>query len=131
MPAHSPASLIPDISTLDRSGVVITFEGKNSNLHALWDTLMIVKSPLGHVEYVDWLEHGKASSPPYDLPAFAFSTIIAEDMDARKEIYNFAPSADGMIRVTKAYYKRNVDLMNRQLLSSGKRLAALLNHTFR
>jgi hypothetical protein len=117
----------------DRGGndVRITFEGKNSNLHALWDTLMIVKSPLGHVEYANWLEHGKAFSPPYDLPAFAFSTIIAEDMDARKEIYNFAPSTDGTIRVTTEYYKRNVDLMNRQLLSGGKRLATLLNHTFR
>lgn len=117
----------------DRGGndVRITFDGKSSNLHALWDGLMIAKSPMSHVDYANWLEHGKAFTPPYDLPAFAFSTIIAEDMNARKEIYNFAASADGTIRVTEAYYKRNVDLMNRQLLNGGKRLATLLNSLFR
>ncbi len=117
----------------DRGGndVRINFEGKNSNLHALWDSLMIVKSPMNHIAYANWLEHGKAFSPPYDLPAFAFSTIISENMDARKDIYNFSPSADGTIKVTEAYYKRNLDLMNRQLLSGGKRLATLLNSIFK
>ena len=92
---------------------------------------MIVKTPMSHVDYANWLERGKAFSPPYDLPAFAFSTIIAEDMAARFEIYNFSPAANGTIRVTEAYYKRNVDLMNRQLLTGGKRLATLLNSLFR
>ncbi len=117
----------------DRGGndVRIIFEGRNSNLHALWDSLMIMKSPMDHIEYAAWLENGKAFLPPYDLPGFAFSTVIAEGMGARAEIYNFAPTADGNIRVTEAYYKRNVDLMNRQLLSGGKRLSQLLNSIFR
>lgn len=117
----------------DRGGndVRITFGGKSSNLHALWDSLMIMKSPMDHIQYANWLEHGKAFTPPYDLPAFAFSTIISEDMNARSEIYNFSPGSQGNIQVTEAYYKRNVDLMNRQLLSGGKRLATLLNSLFR
>ncbi len=117
----------------DRGGndIRINFDGKNSNLHALWDSLMIVKTPMSHVDYANWLERGKAFGPIYDLPSFAFSTIIAEDMNARREIYNFSPGTDGTIRVTEAYYKRNVDLMNRQLLTGGKRLATLLNSLFK
>ena len=116
----------------DRGGndIRIVFEGRNSNLHQLWDTLMIMKSPMDHVQYAQWLERGKDFSPPYDIPAFAFSTIISEDMAARSEIYNFSPAL-GTIQVTKAYYQRNLDLMNRQLLLGGKRLAELLNSIFR
>lgn len=116
----------------DRGGndVRINFDGRNSNLHALWDSLMIMKSPLDHIEYAAWLENGKSFLPPYDLPAFAFSTIIAEGMGARADIYNFAPTVNGNVRVTEAYYKRNVDLMNGQLLNGGKRLAQLLNSIF-
>lgn len=117
----------------DRGGndIRINFEGRNSNLHALWDTLMIMKSPLDYIAYARWLESEKAFSPPYDLPSFTFSTIISEDMEARSAIYNFSPTMEGPIRVTDAYYKRNLALMNRQLLSGGKRLAALLNSLFK
>lgn len=112
----------------DRGGndISITFEGRNSNLHALWDSLMLSKSPLDYKAYADWLESGKGFVPPYDLPAFSFSTIISEDMEARTAIYNFSIT-NGPIQVSNAYYKRNVDLMNRQLLTGGKRLATLIN----
>ncbi len=116
----------------DRGGndVRITFEGRNSNLHTLWDTLMIMKSPMDHIQYAEWLERGKLLGPPYDLPSFAFSMIISENMNARDAIYDFSLD-NGTVRVTEAYYKRNLDLMNEQLLSGGKRLATLLNSLFR
>jgi hypothetical protein len=116
----------------DRGGndIRISFNGKNSNLHALWDSLMIGKSQMDYEAYASWLESGKVFYPPYDLPAFSFSTIITEDMEARSAIYHFG-AAEGPIRVTDAYYKRNVDLMNRQLLTGGKRLATLLNSIFK
>jgi hypothetical protein len=115
----------------DRGGndIRITYEGKNSNLHALWDSLMIGKSSMDYAAYADWLENGKALAPPYDLASFPFSTIISEDMSARGEIYNIGLEA-GPIKVTAAYYNRNVDLMNHQLLTGGKRLATLLNSIF-
>jgi hypothetical protein len=115
----------------DRGGndIRISYEGKNSNLHALWDSLMIGKASMGYVEYANWLESGKAVAP-YDLASFPFSTIISEDMSARSEIYNISLDS-GPIKVTAAYYNRNVDLMNRQLLTGGKRLATLLNSIFK
>lgn len=115
----------------DRGGndLRIVFEGRNSNLHQLWDSLMIMKSPMDYNAYAKWLESGKEFAPPYDLPAFAFSTIIAEDMAAREAIYNLNPFIGGA-QVSKAYYQKNVDLMNRQLLNGGKRLAKLLNSLF-
>lgn len=117
----------------DRGGndVRITFEGRNANLHQLWDSIMIMKSPMDHEEYAEWLENGKAFAPPYDLPFFSFSTIIAEDMAARGAIYDFSLSPQGNIQVTQKYYKENVDLMNHQLLTGGKRLATLLNSVLR
>ncbi len=92
---------------------------------------MLMKQPMDYDVYASWLETGKSFGPPYDLPAFSFSTIITEDMNARAAIYNFATTIEGPIRVTDAYYKRNVDLMNRQLLTGGKRLATLLNSIFK
>lgn len=117
----------------DRGGndIRINFEGRRSNLHALWDSLMIMKSPMDYVAYARWLDTGSAFLPPYDLPSFSFSTIIDENMDARPTIYDFSLAENGEIRVTEAYYKRNIDLMNRQLLSGGKRLAVLINSLFK
>lgn len=92
---------------------------------------MIMKSPMDHVAYARWLEGSKLFLPPYDLPGFSFSTIISEDMAARSAIYNFSPTAQGTIQVTQAYYDRNLNLMNRQLLSGGRRLAELLNSLYR
>jgi hypothetical protein len=117
----------------DRGGndLHITFEGKKSNLHALWDSLMLKKSPMDYAAYARWLENGKNLSAPYDLASFPFSTIISEDMNARAGIYDFSPGSNGNVTVTDAYYKRNVDLMNRQLLTGGKRLATLLNSLFK
>lgn len=119
----------------DRGGndVRIVFEGRNSNLHQLWDSLMIMKSPMDYAAYAQWLERSNAKelAPPYDIPSFAFSTIIAEDMAARSDIYSFSMTSQGPIQVSTSYYQKNVDLMNRQLLKGGKRLSELLNSIFR
>ena len=116
----------------DRGGndVQIVFEGRKSNLHALWDSLMIMKNPMNHVQYAAYLENQTLLPAPYDIPEMAFSQIIHECMSAREDIYNFSPGT-GTIEVRDVYYKRNLERMNSQILKGGKRLAVLLNSLFK
>lgn len=117
----------------DRGGneIRLTFEGKGTNLHALWDTIMIQKQPMDYSQYANTLDPQGKMDEPYDLSAFSFSQIIRECMSARSEIYNFRNISDAPIKLEAAYYQRNLALMNQQLLSGGKRLATLLNDIYR
>jgi len=115
----------------DRGGndLRVVFEGRKSNLHALWDSLMIMKSPMDHIQYAKYLETNSFVAP-YDLPELAFSQIIAECMGARNSVYDFKDMATPVVLDT-TYYNKNVALMNHQLLSGGKRLASILNTIFK
>jgi hypothetical protein len=108
----------------------VVFEGRKTNLHALWDSIMIMKSPMDHVQYAKWLETNTFVTAPYDIPELTFSSIIGECMDARKSVYDFKDVASPVV-LDASYYNKNVGLMNHQLLSGGKRLASLLNSIYR
>lgn len=116
----------------DRGGndTKVVFEGRKTNLHTLWDSLMIMKSPMDFLAYAKFLEQTQPFVAPYDLPEIAFSTIISEDMAARKAVYDFKDVASPVI-LDAGYYNKNATLMNHQMLSGGKRLAALLNSIFK
>lgn len=113
----------------DRGGnsTRVKFEGKNTNLHSVWDSAFINKSPLSYQEYAETLETKVFVMAPYDLPEISFSKIIQECMGARAAIYNFG--ADHIL--STQYYKRNLAMMNAQLLMGGKRLAEILNKVYR
>lgn len=109
----------------------VTFEGRSTNLHSLWDSILIMKNRMDHIQYAAWLESHMFVMPPYDIPEMPFSKIIAECMDARGAIYDFKPNAQNRIILDTAYYTKNVDLMNQQLLTGGRRLAFLLNSIYK
>ncbi len=113
----------------DRGGnsTRVKFEGKSTNLHAVWDSAFIKKSPLSYEEYADSLEQKYFVLAPYDLPEISFSKIIQECMGARADIYNFG--SDNVL--SNVYYKKNLAMMNSQLLMGGKRLAEILNKVYR
>lgn len=116
----------------DRGGndYKVIFEGRKTNLHTLWDSIMIMKSPMDHIAYANYLETNSFITAPYDIPEIAFSTIIQECMGARKSVYDFKDVA-GPVVLDAQYYNKNLALMNHQLLSGGKRLASLLNTIFK
>lgn len=116
----------------DRGGndFKVVFEGRKTNLHTLWDSLMIMKSPMDHIAYAKYLETNGFMVAPYDIPELAFSQIIAECMTARTAVYDFKDMATPVV-LDAGYYNKNVALMNHQLLSGGKRLASLLNSIFK
>lgn len=117
----------------DRGGndFKVVFEGRKTNLHSLWDSIMIMKSPMDHIQYAKFLETSNGFLvAPYDLPELAFSTIIDECMGARKSVYDFNNVPSPVVLDAK-YYNKNLSLMNHQMLSGGKRLASLLNQIFK
>lgn len=117
----------------DRGGnsLQVVFEGRKTNLHALWDTIMIMKSPMDYVKYAASLETQSFQLPPYDIQEITFSRIISECMGARKGIYDFKNASVQPIKLEPAYFNKNLALMNAQLLTGGKRLAILLNAIFK
>ena len=117
----------------DRGGneIKIIFEDKKTNLHHLWDSILISKVPMSHKRYAEFLESYFYLDLPYYSSGFPFDQIIFESIDSRKYIYNFGNNLYEPIKLDTAYFDRNLTLMNIQLLKGGKRLAALLNHIFK
>lgn len=117
----------------DRGGnsVQVTFNGKNMNLHSLWDSAMINVQKMDYVKYARYLQGLSFLSPNYDIPEFPFSVVIKEGMDSRKEIYNFKPISQGPIKLEQSYLNRNLETMNTRLLKGGQRLANLFNSIYK
>lgn len=118
----------------DRGGnsVEVVFKGRKMNLHSLWDSGMIGQQGMDYTRYARYLQSMSLLAENYDIPEFPFSTVIREDMDARKDIYNFrAVAHEAQIVLTDSYMQRNLARMNERLLSGGKRLAVMLNMIFK
>lgn len=113
------------------NSISVIFEGRRSNLHALWDTLMIMKQPMDHIQYAASLEAHAFMAPPYDIQEMPFSRIISECMSARKAIYAFKDATIDPVVLDSTYSNRNLALMNTQLLMGGKRLAILFNTLYK
>jgi hypothetical protein len=113
------------------NSIKIQFEGwNNSNLHQLWDSLMITKQNMDYLQYAHYLETQSYFDPSYEIPEIPFRQIITEDMGARTQIYDFAQNGDSPVVLGEAYMNQNLKTMNGRLLLGGKRLAQLLNSIF-
>ncbi len=112
------------------NSIKVVFGGKNTNLHALWDSGMINTTNLDYRQYAADLENTSPFNPPYDTQEITFSQILDENMAARKQIYDFAPSYDAPIFIQESYVLRNKELINARMLVAGKRLALVLNEIF-
>ncbi|MFZ4712688.1 MAG: S1/P1 nuclease [Bacteriovoracaceae bacterium] len=119
----------------DRGGnsVKVNFIGRSMNLHSVWDSGMIDYQKLGFAEYAAKLEaQSEGRNANYNLAEISFSQILKEDMEVRKDIYNFQiPSGTKPVTLTEAYMKANIATHDRGLLLGGKRLAFLLNSLYK
>lgn len=107
--------------------VKLNFNGRQTNLHMLWDSGIIDTEKLDYRAYSTKLEAQKAS---YDLPNFSFSQIVKEDMDCRKAVYSFKTESNGTITIDQTYVNANMATLHSRLLMGGMRLAELLNSIF-
>lgn len=116
----------------DKGGnsIKLTFDGNESNLHQLWDSLMIKKQNMDYVQYSHYLETHGLMGLSYEIPEFPFRQIVTEDMAARSQIYSFKSDATPVI-LDNSYVSKNIETMNARLLLGGKRLAALFNALYK
>lgn len=111
----------------DRGGndVKITWLGKPSNLHSLWDSGMLSASGLDEEQYVALLQSRLATRG--DLARVASGSIVDwanESHDvARDVVYPFVPQS---LAVDMTYYGQVRPVLEDQLLKAGVRLATVL-----
>jgi len=138
----------------DRGGnsTKVRWFGSDSNLHKVWDSQLINHEELSYTEFADFLDKA-------DQPRIEPSNYIAWSNEARQlrqQLYTClakdnccernakrackapatefgscsAEAPELTVNVEYAYVEKNRELLNRQLLKAGLRLADLLNRIF-
>jgi hypothetical protein len=111
----------------DRGGnnIQVTWLGKKSNLHSVWDEQLIEMEKLSYTEYATFLirKHGDSKSRYEQKDVLVWTQ---ESQDLRPLVYNYT---DILEKSSFAYdYRFRVrDAMNLQLYKGGVRLAYLIN----
>jgi hypothetical protein len=117
----------------DRGGndVRVIFFGRSTNLHAVWDSGILGRSPLDYKSYALALQRRNPHNPIFDLKnLIPYAQIVSENLAARQQIYQFAPGMFRSVFLHERYLERNRDLVDSRLLIGGKRLALILNSLF-
>lgn len=102
----------------------VTWFGKPTNLHAVWDSAMIEQRDLSYTEYADWLSR---SIKPSEVIAWSDTkpgTWMRESIALRKTAY---PADEGL---SYAYAYRHRAEVDQRLKQAGVRIAAYLNAVF-
>lgn len=113
----------------DRGGndLKVTWFGRPTNLHSVWDSLLVEDEQLSFSEMASWLN---ARISPADLEAWSSAdpkVWMADSVTARDQAY---PPA-GETALSYRYVYENTPRMELQLEKGGIRLAAYLNSLFR
>ena len=113
----------------DRGGndLKVTWFGKPTNLHSVWDSLLVDDEQLSYSEMATWLN---ARITPADVKAWSSAdpkVWMADSVTVRDQVY--PPSGDTALSYRYVY--ENTPRMERQLEKGGVRLAAYLNNVLR
>lgn len=113
----------------DRGGndLKVTWFGKPTNLHSVWDTLLVDDEQLSFSEMATWLN---ARITPAELRAWSSAdpkVWMADSFAVRDQVY--PPAGDPSLGY--GYVYENTPRMELQLEKGGVRLAAYLNHLLR
>ncbi len=111
----------------DRGGntVTVTWFGKPTNLHAVWDSAMIDDRQVSFTEQASWLKHAMTPEQVIAWSDIHPATWIAESARLRETIY----PADPALSYVYAYTHRQT--VDQRLSMAGVRIAAYLNWVFR
>jgi hypothetical protein len=113
----------------DRGGndLKVMWFGKPTNLHSVWDTLLVDDEQLSFSEMASWLNARITSA---DVKAWSSAdprAWMADSVTVRDKVY--PPSGDTALSYRYVY--ENTPRMERQLEKGGVRLAAYLNEVLR
>jgi hypothetical protein len=114
----------------DRGGnnLKVKLLGKTSNLHRVWDSGIIELFDLSDEEYADFLLD--LAGPAPSVAAMQKGDPVAWAEEAHRIARNNAYKIPRNKRLGDAYVDANGDVIDRQLLRAGLRLAAVLNAAF-
>jgi hypothetical protein len=110
----------------DRGGndVKVSFFGEQTNLHTVWDTLLIGNLNLSYTELTDWLLAAATPQQMRDWSAPEPQQWIADSILVRETLYPAEPE------LRYAFVFQQNDTLRRQLSKGGFRLAGYLNALF-
>ena len=104
----------------------VTFFGRSTNLHSVWDSGLIDETQLSYSEMAEWLN---ARITPADLKAWSVTNPrvwIGESAALRDQVY--PPAGDNSLSYRYVY--DNEARLEQRLEQGGVRLAAYLNELF-
>ena len=112
----------------DKGGndIKLSWFGKSSNLHSIWDSELIEGQQLSYTEYTQAInfctpaQKAKWQKDP-------LSKWITESYDIAQKLYGTVTTGD---KLSYRYIYDNIDTVNQQLLKGGVRLAGVLNQIF-
>lgn len=107
------------------NSVQVTWFGKPSNLHKVWDTEMIESKKLSFTELVDFID---APGKP-TIEKWQESTVnewIAESASLREQVYKFPENN----KLGYEYLYQNFNTVQLRISQAGIRLAGLLNEIY-
>lgn len=112
----------------DKGGndIKVTWFGKNSNLHSVWDTELPESQQLSYTEYTQAINFCSPSQKTtwQNTP---FNAWITDTYGMAQKIYGSVNSGD---KLSYRYIYDNLETVNQQLLKGGIRLAGVLNNIF-
>lgn len=100
--------------------------GRNSNLHRVWDSDLIYSRGYSYSEYAEYLEH-RYHTLAQDIEKMSEAEILLHNYQLTQEIYDYHKVWDGN---SYHYIYHFTDAMEKQLYTSGIRLAKLLNELY-
>lgn len=110
----------------DRGGndFKVSWFGRQTNLHSVWDSSLIEQRSLSYSEYADWLTREITPEQTIDWSVRKPEVWMSESIALRNKIYPSDPSLSWSYAYT---HRGNVDV---RLKQAGIRIAAYLNAVF-
>ena len=96
-----------------------------TNLHTVWDDLIIEQEKLSFTEWTRFLDHPTAAEVK-DWQATSYAGWMEESFKLRDRCYDFKPE----LPLSYEYVYKSMPIVKQRLLQAGVRLAGTLNHIF-
>jgi hypothetical protein len=114
----------------DKGGntIMLSFNGEDTNLHALWDSKLLDYTGLSYDKLADKYDH----ATPSQITKWQSDPVIVwawESYQISTILYNEV-NADGSSKLDKNYYDAHIGTVESRIEKAGIRLAGVLNAVF-
>lgn len=104
----------------------LSWFGKPTNLHSIWDTELVNFQELSYTEFVDAINHPTVAQIK-EWQSAPIAKWVFESSQIAEKLYTEIKPDD---KLSYKYNFDHIDILNQQLLKGGIRLAGLLNEIF-